>query len=414
MISTNASSSSTPAGGHAHRHSVPGSPDPVDETLIPHPDQLVGYLGATSFSAVFEETQESLAEVHGKHGSVGARDLHPFCEVHPKIAPDKAAEQMGIRVLRSIPSKSSAYYLLKIYSNPNDGWVRLAAHRSLDSLWQTFGSALEGDRDEQQLAHMSLMLSQNSATPVDEGGPHDGVSGGERWLSGFMGKNMRWETLGVLFTYWSFGTISLTENDATIECKKCFRSDRRRLWRQYKEAARRCIELTRESPASPLGTYLSYKHVILETARSGDAGLSTWRFIGETAAIVTFLGLHAVPSSGPGTYSVASEVRRRTFTSIFIIDKIFASFTGRPPILGRRYKSSQVPLDISDEVLLGEPPERWFLYVDENGWNKEGKIYAPTISRARASLMQIRDEILELALNSPHTLPAETSLEGLM
>jgi hypothetical protein len=225
---------------------------------------------------------------------------------------------------------------------------------------------------------------------------------------------MRWETLGVLFTYWSFGTISLTENDATVECKKCFRSDRRRLWRQYKEAAYRCIELTRESPASPLSAYLMYKHTILETARSGDASASTWRFMGETAATATFLGLHVVPRSGPGLYSVATEVRRRTFATMFIIDKVFGTFTGRPPLLGRRFVSSELPLDVSDETLLDEPPEQWFAHVDENGWNTDGKIYSTTVMRARATILVIRDEILELALDSPHSAVAETSYENLV
>lgn len=343
------------------------------------------------------------------------RAVHASCDTNiMRIAPDKEAEEIGVRVLKSIPTKASCTYLLKIFSNPNDGWVRLAAHRSVDSLWDKFGHFLEGERDEEGLREMSRILSQNSAMPQDEGKPHDGVSGGETWLAGFTGDNMRWETLGVLFTYWSFGTISLTENDATIECKKCFRSDRRRLWRQYKASASHCIELTKESPSSPLCAYLMYKHTILETARTGDASASTWRLMGETAAMATFLGLHVVPRSGPGLYSVGAEVRRRTFATMFIIDKVFGTFTGRPPLLGRRFVSSELPLDVSDETLLDEPPEQWFAHVDENGWNTEGKIYSTTLSRARATILLIRDEILELALDSPHSSEAETSYENLV
>lgn len=391
---------------------MPGSPTPGDNSLLLSHSDHIGYLGATSFSAVFEETQESLAELRGSHGSI-ARGTHEGCELVARIAPDGAAEEMGIRILRSIPTKSSSYYLLRIYSNPNDGWVRLAAHRALDSMWETFGSHLDGERDEQKLREMSRLLIENSGTPLSEGGPHDGVSGGEAWLSEFTGTNLRWEALGVLFTYWSFGTISLTENDATVECKKCFRSDRRRLWRQYKEGALRCIEITKECPASPLCVYLMYKHVILETMRTGDASMTTWRFMGETAAMATFVGLHAVPRSGRGTYSVATEVRRRTFTTIFIIDQIFATFTGRPPLLGRRYASSQLPLDLSDETLLDEPPEQWFSHVDENGWNTEGKIYSTTVMRVRLTTLMIRDEILEVALNASQSPAAETSYENL-
>jgi len=35
----------------------------------------------------------------------------------------------------------------------------------------------------------------------------------DKWFSAFSGKNVTWEAIGVLFTYWSFGAISSPDHD---------------------------------------------------------------------------------------------------------------------------------------------------------------------------------------------------------
>lgn len=274
---------SAPHPHHGHKDSARSTPATQETSVVgPSADQQVGYLGATSFSAVFEETQSNLrgVGVSGQHSHTPTGpETHNACEAAWAASPalmDVAKNEAALRILRNIPTKSSSFYLFKMHTNPNDGWVKLAAYRIMESMWDTFGKQLEGTRNDKDLSEMAHKLSQNSTCALAEDVVVD-VPGsrGDEWLAGLTGTNLRWEALGVLFTYWSFGTISLSENDATIDCTRCFRSDRKRLWRGYKESAFRCIELTREMGAgSALCAYLLYKHVLLETYISGDAGES--------------------------------------------------------------------------------------------------------------------------------------------
>jgi hypothetical protein len=145
---------------------------------------------------------------------------------------------------------------------------------------------------------------------------------------------------------------------------------------------------------------------------SASTGISFWRLHGEVVALLTFLGLHAINDDSNYLPTASSEAKRRTFTKIFIIDKVVASFTGRPPLISRRYVTTPLPLDISDEVLLGDETTRARAVdaLDEKGWGKEGHLYSTTIIRARSILAYNRDEIFEIALG--HS--GETSVEDLL
>ncbi|CAM1502487.1 Fc.00g044710.m01.CDS01 [Cosmosporella sp. VM-42] len=183
---------------------------------------------------------------------------------------------------------------------------------------------------------MADRLSQNSQTPLE-----DEFLGPEEWVQAFSGINLRWEALGILFTYWSFGALSLTDGSSIVATK----ADRQALFLDYKENAWKCAELARDCSASnPLLVYLLYKHSLLESVHSGDASLAYWRLHADVIAVLTYLGLHNIP-----------------------------------PKL-----SSQVSISL----------ER----LDEKGWGCDGKIHATTILRARTTLAFIRDAILEIAL----------------
>jgi hypothetical protein len=116
------------------------------------------------------------------------------------------------------------------------------------------------------------------------------------------------------------------------------------------------------------------------------------------------LGLHrAKVYPSDEVPSIAAEARKRVFAAVFRMDKGVATFTGRPPLFSRRYTTPQsLPLDVSDEALLagGEILASAIASLDENGFNTDGKIYSPTILRARTLLALVRDEILEIALGS--------------
>ena len=133
-----------------------------------------------------------------------------------------------------------------------------------------------------------------------------------------------------------------------------------------------------------------------------------WRTHGDLMAMTTYLGLHVSPNADPMDCTITTQVKRQLFAAIFAHDKVTATFTGRPPFLSRRFSSTPLPLDLSDDMLLlsssgsSNPPPTDYrdCRVDDNGWSTDGRIYVTTTLRARAMLAYVRDEILEIALQS--------------
>lgn len=78
------------------------------------------------------------------------------------------------------------------------------------------------------------------------------------------------------------------------------------------------------------------------------------------------------------------------------------SFTGRPPLIGRRYFSTPLPLDISDEDFSTDPARlgRAVQTLSADGWNVDGRMHSSTIIRARLQIAVIKDELLEIALGN--------------
>lgn len=120
-------------------------------------------------------------------------------------------------------------------------------------------------------------------------------------------------------------------------------------------------------------------------------------------ALTTFLGLHRIPDDSDYRPSVTSEVKRRLCANVFYIDKIIATFTGRPPLLSGRYISTPLPLDVAEEVLMGDRQallEAARRIKDTGGCPYGGnEIRSITMLRARTKFAYIRDEILDLALS---------------
>ena len=128
-------------------------------------------------------------------------------------------------------------------------------------------------------------------------------------------------------------------------------------------------------------------------------GLPTWRAHADTIALLTFLGIHAEPDSPNYEPTLASETRRSLFAWIYNLDTVTASFTGRPPLLSRCYTSTPLPLGFSDNELMDKDAmSRVLEDINANGWRVQPRLGRHTVTRARATLGQIREEIFGIAL----------------
>ncbi|KAH8901029.1 hypothetical protein GQ53DRAFT_2520 [Thozetella sp. PMI_491] len=384
----------------------------------PTKNSITGFLGPTSFSAVYLETESSLASFQGQPSTASLSRESPELLKSPRDTPiippvyPYPAEQTlldrGVEVLRLIPDLATGKELFRRHVNPNDAWNRLAVERVLLSLYDTFGSMLSHG-DHENLRQMAGLLTQNTTRRLD-----DQIEDPDEWIASFSGQNLRWETLGVVFLFWASGSFNYGGWVNRCAIDELGNDDQARLERvvRFHGAAGHCIEL-----AGPMHNYcvpmvhLRHRHAVLQSIISGDASLAFRTLHSAVAAVGTFGGMHA---DSPTSYTptAASEARRQLFGTLFATDKSQATFAGRPPFLSRRYVSTPLPLDLPTAVLLEDRQTiaEAVARLDADGWSTDGRIYAATIARARTQLAYVRDAILEISLGHSQ----DTSVENIL
>ncbi|RYP10008.1 hypothetical protein DL764_000937 [Monosporascus ibericus] len=315
-----------------------------------------GYLGFTSFSRVYEETQNSLSLLEVLQGTPS-----PSCVRSPNLQGDgngglafNRVREKCLAVLKSMPDAAQNKPLLRFYLSPMESWIYGVARHVLDSLYEEFGRYFRPRRDTAELEKVAHRLCVNTAQPFS-----DEENNPTRWIGQLCGKNLRWESLGILFAFWDLSRRPRISSQALMK-------DRlgRKGWDPVtQECLHLCLDLCKEfSNGNSVMLYLTWRRTVNESMFTGDA----------------------------------------------------ISFTGRPPLLCRRYTSTPLPLDIRDEDLFSDEATlaKTVDYVDDKGWNTRGEVYPSTFIRARALIASIREEIFEVALGHNHrTPPVETLLE---
>ncbi|RYP55434.1 hypothetical protein DL769_010176 [Monosporascus sp. CRB-8-3] len=370
-----------------------------------------GYLGFTSFSRVYEETQNSLSLLEGLQGTPSSS-----CIRSPNLQGDgngglafNSVREKCLAVLKNVPDATQGKLLLRSYYSPMESWIYGVTRHVLDSFYEEFGRYFGPRRDTAELEKVAHRLCVNTAQPFS-----DEENNPARWIGQLCGENLRWESLGILFCFWDLSTGPRFSSQAWV---------RDRLGRKHwdpvtQECLLLCLDLCEEfSNGNSVMLHLTWRRTINESMFTGDASLPTWRCNGEVLSLLTYLGFHDSRPTDPEipyVPTLSSEIKRRLFTYVLTTHMSTVSFTGRPPLLCRRYTTTPLPLDIKDEDLFSDEATlaKAVDYVDEKGWNTRGQLYSSTYIRARALIASIREEIFEVALGHNHrTSPVETLLE---
>ncbi|KAL2883948.1 hypothetical protein SGCOL_000586 [Colletotrichum sp. CLE4] len=365
------------------------------------------------------KTRSSLKQLQPSTAApIGEIGTTAYCGLECSPPLTAQALETCLTILRHVPDRETGLKLFDSHLNPSDGWIRLAAKHMMISLYDTFPqyfSANEHERrpDDAQLTALARTICGNTAKCVS-----DEESDPAKWMAQFIGTNLRWESLGVMFAYWELAARYLGPYRPDVGSRFQSVDEGTKVVMQYRYCLGACIELTKAagSGGNTLLLFMCSKRTIIESLFSGDASFACWQLHAETVALSTFLGFHDEVAAAPGVGykpTVCSEIKRKIFCYIFYVDKVLASFAGRPPLISRRYARTPPPLDLKDDHLLSDEATlaRHVAALDENGWNTEGGLYSATIIRARVMLAQIRDEIFEIALGQGSVTLVEALLE---
>ncbi|KAH7254750.1 hypothetical protein MRS44_016586 [Fusarium solani] len=349
-----------------------------------------GYFGYTSHDNVFKETQLNLflangsisqpgsaERAEGNHQRVGFRELQ------------SPVRESALFVLRSLPVEQTAS---QSPSSDLKGWINVAIYRIMQSIQVTFKDLLQ--RGDGGLSALAEILCNNTRRPIKEG-CHDA----EQWISQFCDKNLRWESIGLLWA----GIARISDDVDSLRSHHVGSLAHQVSPETARACLGYCIELSRTfTEGNEVLLDLCRRKSVLDSIIDGDARISSYVSQSLAVTMLTYLGLHALENGPSYRPTLCSEYRRRLVAQIFTTDKFGVSFAGRPPSLTGTFCSTPMPLDISDEDLGSDDATlmRAFNSLDDHGWNTVGEIYPTTMIRARHMIAVIRDELIDIALCS--------------
>ncbi|KEF59094.1 uncharacterized protein A1O9_03938 [Exophiala aquamarina CBS 119918] len=256
------------------------------------------WIGPTSFNAVYQENRVLLGQLPRPPELAELCNAQIWAELaHRRGLSSSRWVQLGVEVLRQVPdTEQICDSLFARHVGPNEGWVRLAGKMVSQSLWKRYGSLLLG-KQEENLEGLSRHLCQNHGVTVREDATDTNV-----WLESFSGKNLQWEALGILFTFWAFGVLASPVEDSIFMQPDGTIRERRAVVTQLKNCASSCIELYGNDSADSGNTllvYLMYRRNILDAVLETDAGNTPPSIIEETSVRLTT----------PSTYRMAAARR---------------------------------------------------------------------------------------------------------
>ncbi|KAI0444663.1 hypothetical protein F4803DRAFT_548907 [Xylaria telfairii] len=355
-----------------------------------------GYLGFTSFSTVYEETQISLSRLQGSHATPS--DSGDWSQETP--APDQfplsdRTRDACLFVLQNVPEPSRGKICLR--GSPCDAWYYYFLERVLVSFYEAYGHYFGPRRSDKSLEELAIVFSRNTILPFSD---EEDITPSQ-WIAQFSGERTRWETLGLLFGFWDFSVNSITIK------KNPSQDEYGRPSQVTKQCVNFCVDLCHEfSSTNSMLLFLSYRRFVVTTIIDGDLSRRSWLFLGEVVTLLTFLGYHALPDSPDYQPNFMVEIKRRIYYQIFNTHMVMVSLTGRPP--------PPLPLDIPNSILFGDRGDTLTSVLDDigvGGWDKNARKFSVSFMRARAKLALVREEIMDLALNTKRRVEVEELLK---
>nr|POE77934.1 hypothetical protein CFP56_09576 [Quercus suber] len=209
------------------------------------------------------------------------------------------------------------------------------------------------------------------------------------FLAAYTGEHLRLETVGLCCVLAARAcAVGLAGDD----------DKREDFVRSMYTAGARCLQLAREvAPGiNDVMLWLAFED-LQQDADSRTLGPGTWRRLGDLSSDVLASGIHRDGINAANVPFFLSECRRKTFAAAYHFDKFVSTLLDRPPRILRRYSDCTMPLDLSDDELLGVPEvvQQARDRLTDLGWNTDGRYAPATWQRLRYVLGVFREEIQE-------------------
>ncbi|KAK3717656.1 hypothetical protein LTR37_005723 [Vermiconidia calcicola] len=384
--------------------SVYASPTGESASVMSFRDSKTGFLGPTSYNAVFTENPGSLSVITEPYD---ASDPEPGGRL-PPVSTEKI--QQGAEVLSMLRDIPIYQRFTQRWFDLCDGIVVLQPVYWIwiDELWSDFGRLLQEGKPD-QLRSLSELVWRNTRKPMKV----HGQMTAREWARAASGRNLRWELVGTILSMVGLIAVNLSNWDSIFDSIREKFIDRATFAERMRKASEFCLCFCYESEVlNDIYACFMYEDLVLVECIKGDAHYAAWQRTGELCDAIVAMGLHQGNPVDAQTPFFLAELRRKIFISVYGHDKVVATFLGRPPRLSHRYCKMESPLDLSDDQLFLEGPEldACLSTLDANGWNTTGNLHRTTWLRVWFQHCRIREDILEIALGSNNSTGSDEDI----
>lgn len=357
-----------------------------------------GFLGSTSFNAVFTDNIEQI----GLEVSEANPDFSLSDKLHAQItALQKWPHRLkdAITVLKYLQDFTHFQHLVEKwwqYDRPVSvigPWVSACEEAIRTELIET-----DVLKSEERMAIAAEQLFANTEERIV---PSKDLKFND-FTKDYTGSKLRWEALGVFFTACGLSVNCLRADDTLLDFVGHKEENRQHLMFRLLEVSNACMVFCEDAgQASDLGLWLALENCIYNSQVLGDAHYMVWRKVGDLSTAIFAQGLHQENHRNSDQVPFwLNEMRRRGLANAYSIDKVLCTFVGRPPRISKRYCTVTLPLDLENHELAleGEELQRAINSIDENGWNTVTKDRRSAYQRSFIQCALLREEILEVCL----------------
>ncbi|KAJ5300953.1 uncharacterized protein N7443_005955 [Penicillium atrosanguineum] len=350
----------------------------------------------TRFSAIFLENMDSLGPVMLKTmKSNHALDQEPDVTAWPHL-------ELAVRTLLNFPTARTCDMLMTGIHQIHDVWLSPTMIRQcLNQVWTEYDSELGERRTRESVLKVANDIFLNHKKPQVTP-KYDAESSFDRdsWINWFGGPYLRWEMIGILFSWAGIAFRCKQEWDPVFDLAEQHGRNRNTAADRMRECAAACIRLCEDNfELNDIMVICMKNSSRLQSIIISDESDRIRVDYGTVRSAFISAGLHRL---GPlQEVTPFSQHRASIASSMYYQDKCHSLFNARPPMLNERYCQCPLPLDLCEEDVYGGRGRLTaaLARLDSNGWNTDGRIFTTTWLRALAILSPIREGILELSLS---------------
>ncbi|KAJ5502105.1 FAD dependent oxidoreductase superfamily [Penicillium fimorum] len=357
----------------------------------------LGHHETTRFSAVFVENQDSFGAVMLDATNSNHHESSPESDVTAR-----SRVELAVRTLLNFPTARTFEMLMTEIHHIYDVWLSpTMIQQCLKQVWTEYPSELGELRTRESALRVAndLFLNHTQPRPIPD---YDDASNPDHasWMNWFGGPNLRWEMIGILFSWAGIAFRCKQEWDTVFDLPEQHGRNRNTAAERMRECAAACIKLCEGNfEISDIMVICMKNSTRLESILISDESDRLRVDYGTVRSAFISAGLHRLTPAKEVT--PFAQHRASLASSMYYYDKSHSLFNARPPMLSNRYCQCPLPLDLCENDIYGgrERLTAAIAKLDSNGWNTNGHIFSTTWLRALAMLSPIREGILELTLS---------------